>query len=117
MVQILRALSFCHRKGIVHRDIKPENLLLDKSADDAIIKVIDFGTSQFTNGRASLKGRFGTLFYVAPEVLNNNYNFKCDIWSAGVILYILLSGQTPFNGRNNKEVLEKIRCGRFGFHG
>jgi calcium-dependent protein kinase len=99
----------------VHRDIKPENLLLD-SKNDNTIKVIDFGTSaRFESGghKAQLSQQFGTAYYIAPEVLTSEYNEKCDIWSIGVILYILLSGRPPFDGKDDREIVRKVRIGHY----
>jgi calcium-dependent protein kinase len=86
----------------VHRDLKPENLLLDKDEQSPKIKIIDFGTSQHFVTDQSMSQKFGTPYYIAPEVLKKKYNAKCDIWSIGVIMYILLSGYPPFNGANDK---------------
>jgi calcium-dependent protein kinase len=82
----------------VHRDLKPENLLLDMDESKPKIKIIDFGTSQTFSPGEELTQKFGTPYYIAPEVLKKKYNEKCDIWSIGVILYILLCGYPPFNG-------------------
>lgn len=80
---------FCHNRGIVHRDLKPENILFEPSG---LIKIIDFGTSGKFHKDEQLKETYGTAYYIAPEVLKGNYNEKCDIWSIGVIMYILLTG-------------------------
>ena len=90
MQQILSAISYCHDLRIVHRDLKPENLLLENSNPDALLKVIDFGTSSKLRPNRYLKGVIGTVYYMAPEVLTGHYNEKCDVWSCGVIMYILL---------------------------
>jgi len=106
--QILSAVSYLNSKKIVHRDIKPENILLTK---DFNIKLIDFGAGSFyssNNNLKKMKTRVGTSYYVAPEVLKQEYDDKCDIWSCGVILHILLVGYPPFNGSSPKEVLTKI---------
>ncbi len=100
--QVLSAINFCHTRNIVHRDLKPENLLLDKDTDNPKIKIIDFGTSQVFSGDKKMSQKFGTPYYIAPEVLKKSYNEKCDLWSCGVILYILLCGYPPFNGANDK---------------
>jgi calcium-dependent protein kinase len=88
------AVAYCHAKNIVHRDLKPENLLLQSegSDDSAVIKVIDFGTSAKVDPNKKMKKTFGTPYYIAPEVLLASYDRKCDIWSCGVIMYILLCG-------------------------
>lgn len=98
MKQTLSAIVYCHSKNIVHRDLKPENLLFDTKKDNANLKVIDFGTSRKMDSQKKLTKRLGTPYYIAPEVLKKNYDEKCDIWSCGVIMYILLCGYPPFNG-------------------
>ncbi|CAD8074409.1 unnamed protein product [Paramecium primaurelia] len=115
MKQILSAVSYCHQKGIVHRDLKPENILFDQKHSQASIKIIDFGASAKLQNCEKLQKRIGTPFYVAPEVLDANYDEKCDIWSLGVILYILLSGYPPFMGANEQEVLIKVKKGEYSF--
>ena len=116
MVQILQAINYCHSKGIVHRDLKPENLLLDVKGPKGILKVIDFGASTVYSGEGHLNARLGTCYYIAPEVLNRSYTEKCDIWSCGVILYIMLSGHPPFYGKDDKEILSKVQRGNFSFN-
>ena len=118
--QIISAVSYCHKKGICHRDLKPENLLLANSTDDSPLKIIDFGLSNNfkddnTGKDKKMTSKVGTAYYVAPEVLEGNYNEKCDVWSAGVILYILLCGDPPFNGPNDDEIYKKILGRKFLF--
>ena len=115
--QIMSAIEYCHNNGICHRDLKPENLLYlnEGSEEDNPIKVIDFGLSQVISPDKKLKTKVGTAYYVSPEILRGSYTEKCDIWSAGVILYILLSGEPPFNGPNNKIIYEKISKIEFSF--
>lgn len=115
--QILSAIAYCHANSIVHRDIKPENLLLDSDSHKATLKVIDFGTSTLSEPSERLSKRFGTAYYIAPEVLERNYDNKCDIWSIGVILFILLSGSPPFSGRNDREILDNVRRGEYSMRG
>lgn len=101
---------YCHKMGIVHRDLKPENILFDSNRPDACLKIIDFGASaKLSTDGINLSKRVGTPFYVAPEVLAANYNEKCDIWSMGVILYILICGYPPFFGTTQGEILQKVR--------
>ena len=95
---LLSAIVYCHKYNIVHRDLKPENLLYESSKKDANLKVIDWGTSKIADPNEVMKQKFGTPYYIAPEVLEGNYTEKCDIWSLGVILYIMLCGYPPFNG-------------------
>lgn len=114
MHQLLDFISFCHSKDIMHRDLKPENLLLeDRDEEHPRIKVIDFGTAEFCKPGQKLTARFGTPHYVAPEVLLRNYDKSADIWSAGVILYILLSGYPPFKGRSDTVTLENVKLGQY----
>lgn len=91
MLQILSAVAYCHKRHIVHRDLKPENLLLTSNKPDSLLKVIDFGTSSKLQPRYLLSSIKGTIRYMAPEVLNEEYDEKCDVWSCGVVLYALLS--------------------------
>ena len=105
MKQVFSAVAYCHAKNIVHRDLKPENILLEGSGDKALIKVIDFGTSQVFDPNKKMKQTYGTPYYIAPEVLKGSYDSKCDIWSCGVILYILLTGRPPFDGKSDDEIL------------
>ncbi|CAD5219334.1 unnamed protein product [Bursaphelenchus okinawaensis] len=106
--QLVQAISFCHSQGFAHRDLKPENLLLK---DDLRLKVIDFGLSSRT-GRL-LSTYCGSLAYAAPEVLANcPYDGKMsDIWSMGVLLYILVSGSCPFQMENQDTAIKQIKNG------
>ncbi len=115
--QVMSAIEYCHNNGICHRDLKPENLLyLKQGAEkDNTIKVIDFGLSQIISPEKKLKTKVGTAYYVAPEILQGNYTEKCDIWSAGVILYIFLSGDPPFNGPSDAVIYGKIAEMKFNF--
>ena len=114
--QVMSSIEYCHNYGICHRDLKPENLLYlnDGNEKNNPIKVIDFGLSQIFINRP-LTTKVGTAYYVAPEILKGKYTEKCDIWSAGVILYIFLSGDPPFNGRNDNEIYNKIAQMKFSY--
>ena len=118
MKQLFSAMAYCHEKGIIHRDLKPENILIEsseeKNKDFFHIKIIDFGTCEILK-KSKLTEQIGTSFYIAPEVLRNGYNEKCDLWSCGIILYILLCGSPPFYGKNEKEIFAKILNGNFSF--
>jgi calcium-dependent protein kinase len=112
--QVLSAVSYCHQKQLVHCDIKPENIVYQDQVSD-VIKLIDFGNCAFvTNGK--LKNKFGTVYYIAPEVLEGSYDQKCDIWSCGVLLYILLSGKPPFGGQTDQDILKKVEKGEYSFN-
>ncbi len=113
--QVLSCVNYCHKNNIVHRDLKPENILLEQNKEFDQIKIIDFGTSLVYDPSKPLDEKLGTPYYIAPEVLNKSYNSKCDIWSVGVITYILLSGQPPFNGESDKDIMKKVRIGKFNF--
>ena len=115
--QLLSAIAYCHERGIAHRDLKPENILLETSnKDKPEIKVIDFGTAQAFNPSSTFKGTIGTAYYIAPEVFTKSYDQKCDIWSCGVILYILLSGIPPFNGKTDEDIIKAVKKGTFSFY-
>jgi calcium/calmodulin-dependent protein kinase I len=114
---ICEAIKYCHDKGIAHRDLKPENLLLTSEMDDASIKVADFGFAIKDASRTSLTTQCGTPGYVAPEILRNEpYGKAVDMWSIGVITYILLGGYPPFHDDNQKALFRKIKKGDFEFH-
>ena len=94
MKKLIRAVNHCHATGVVHRDIKPENIMYGR---DGEIKLIDFGLSKRVQDKFTwLNTVAGTPFYMAPEVLDGEYNSKCDIWSLGVLMYVLLCGYLPF---------------------
>ncbi|KAL3334024.1 hypothetical protein AABB24_030675 [Solanum stoloniferum] len=108
--QLINAVDFCHSRGVYHRDLKPENLLLD---DDENLKISDFGLSALVESKHQdglLHTTCGTPAYVAPEVINRRgYDgTKADIWSCGVVLYVLLAGYLPFQDSNLMEMYRKI---------
>ena len=113
--QILGCINYCHQNNIVHRDLKPENVLLEQNREFDQIKIIDFGTSLVFDESKKLDEKLGTPYYIAPEVLAKNYGSKCDIWSCGVITYIVLSGIPPFNGASDQEIMKKVKVGKFSF--
>ena len=118
MMQVMSAISYCHNIGICHRDIKPENILFlkEKNTNERNpVKIIDFGLSQVISTEHKLTSRVGTAYYVAPEILHGKYNEKCDVWSAGVILFILISGNPPFNGPNDNAIYKAIDKGDYSF--
>ena len=107
--QILEAVNYLHHHGICHRDLKPENILLSSMSDNFQLKLIDFGLSKVLKTMNSLmKDKVGTLYYMAPEVLQGKYTLKCDVWSCGVILFIMLCGCPPFYSKEEKTLKEKI---------
>jgi len=114
---ILDAIRYCHdEKGIVHRDLKPENFLFLTEAEDAPVKIIDFGLSRHDDADLGImQTKVGTPYYVAPEVLRREYTNSCDIWSIGVITYILLCGYPPFYGDSDTQIFESVRVGKFDF--
>ena len=127
--QIVTAISYCHNQGIVHRDLKMENVLFSTNQKNAHIKIIDFGLSQCVEkkklvqvltgknyGNITMKAPVGTPHYISPEVLNGKYNQKCDIWSAGVILFTMLGGYFPFDGETDNQVYKAIKSKKYNFY-
>jgi serine/threonine protein kinase len=137
---LLKAVKFLHAQGVAHRDLKPQNLLLTVSCadivgdtlfrppigspfsspqskdDDASIKIADFGFSRRVHTPHSLTTRCGTPTYVAPEILKNiPHDTKADMWSVGVIIYVLLVGYPPFMEDKQQDLFRKIRCGEYEF--
>ena len=117
MEQLISAVNFLHTNGIIHRDLKPENIILEnpiKEGQEVFnIKLIDFGTSKIYQNKDHTKKRnfqecIGSSYYMSPEVLGESYNEKCDCWSLGVILYMLLSGTPPFNGEGDEGIYNSI---------
>jgi hypothetical protein len=108
MVQILRVVSFCHLQGVVHRDLKPENFLFTSKDEDSQLKAIDFGLSDFVKPDEKLNDIVGSAYYVAPEVLHRSYSTEADVWSIGVIAYILLCGSRPFWARTESGIFRAV---------
>ena len=139
----MHAINYMHKNKICHRDLKPENFLFKTKEKDSQIKVIDFGLSKvfgedlfkinetvekqtlfkISKGKRKRKGgkdvlmntRAGTPYYIAPEVIAGEYNESCDIWSVGVILYVLLCGYPPFYGDNDNDIMHSVRVGKYDF--
>ncbi|KAL0382468.1 UNVERIFIED_CONTAM: CDPK-related kinase [Sesamum calycinum] len=108
VVQMLSVVAFCHLQGVVHRDLKPENFLFATKDEDAPMKVIDFGLSDFIRPDQRLNDIVGSAYYVAPEVLHRSYSSEADIWSIGVITYILLCGSRPFWARTESGIFRSV---------
>jgi len=114
---LLEAICYCHKNNVAHRDLKPENLLLVSPTDDYKVKIADFGFAKRVRRPNSLITQCGTPGYVAPEILEGRrYDTKADMWSVGVILYILLGGYPPFIENNQRMLFRKIRKGQYEFH-
>ena len=112
MYSILDALDYCHNLNIIHRDLKPENFLFRDKTDESDLVIIDFGLSRFgpQDEGEFMKTRVGTPYYIAPEVLGKHYTKACDLWSVGVIMYILLSGVPPFYGETDQAIFDMIKA-------
>jgi hypothetical protein len=128
--EVLDAVSYMHERGIVHRDIKAENVLFVTKDADSPIRVIDFGLAvdgRIPSERGTMEGEggvdasdtmtdaVGSPYYVAPEVLRGRYGMSCDVWSVGVLAYVLLCGYPPFNGVNRTDVYRSVLAGRYRF--
>ncbi|XP_026660993.1 CDPK-related kinase 3-like isoform X2 [Phoenix dactylifera] len=108
VMQILSVVSYCHLQGVVHRDLKPENFLFTTRDENALMKIIDFGLSDFNRPDERLNDIVGSAYYVAPEVLHRAYSMEADIWSIGVITYILLCGSRPFWARTESGIFRAV---------
>ena len=113
--QVFSGLWYLHDNKILHRDIKLENIMISKKEEDNTtgeelfwVKIIDFGTAKIFEKNKKEKDVVGSSYYIAPEVLQQNYNEKCDTWSVGVILYMMLVGRAPFDGKDDEEIIMKI---------
>jgi calcium-dependent protein kinase len=115
MKQILSAVCYSHENNVVHRDLKPENILLDDKSKERLLKIIDWGGARYFQKDKKMTTLSGTPYYIAPEVLCEIYDEKCDVWSCGVILYILLCGYPPFNGESDADIMKSVKKGIFDF--
>jgi serine/threonine protein kinase len=116
--QILEAIHYLHERGIVHRDLKPENIMLTSEESEDNVKIGDFGLSKFAVPEEIMKLPCGTLAYVAPEVLNmKGYGKEVDLWSVGVILFVLIRGRLPFDSKVRGEVIAKTLAGNLPIEG
>mmetsp|Transcript_11989 Transcript_11989/g.28678 ORF Transcript_11989/g.28678 Transcript_11989/m.28678 type:complete len:466 (+) Transcript_11989:259-1656(+) len=116
--RLFEAIFYCHKKRIVHRDIKPENILLESKYDDTKIKLADFGCAKEILEDTLLVTMCGTPQYVAPEIYmqRSGYDEKCDLWSAAVVVYLLLAGYVPFDSSEPMEVHKIVCAGEYEFH-
>ncbi|PWZ12988.1 hypothetical protein Zm00014a_038068 [Zea mays] len=105
---VVNVVNICHFMGVMHRDLKPENFLLATKEENAMLKATDFGLSVFIEEGKMYRDIVGSAYYVAPEVLRRSYGKEIDVWSAGVILYILLSGVPPFWAETEKGIFDAI---------
>ncbi|PQQ07465.1 phosphoenolpyruvate carboxylase kinase 1-like [Prunus yedoensis var. nudiflora] len=106
MAQLMLAVAHCHRLGVAHRDIKPDNILFD---DRDRLRLADFGSAETFGDGETMSGLVGTPYYVAPElVAGREYGEKVDVWSSGVVLYIMLAGFPPFYGETAAEIFEAV---------
>ena len=114
---LIQAIEQLHARRLAHRDLKPENLLLRDFLDDSSILVADFGFASYVP-EEGLKTRCGTPAFVGPEVLapNCRYDERCDMWSVGCLLYMLIAGYPPFQDQNHKGLFKKVRGADYVFH-
>jgi len=124
LTQVISAVNYMHKNELIHMDLKPENILFLTPIENNV-KLIDFQMTQSTKGTGNVKmfGRplpsaqlgkaFGTSYYVAPEVIDKDYNEKCDMWSIGCILYAMVTGCAPFEGNEDSEILAKVKRGKY----
>ena len=105
------ALFYLHSYGIIHRDIKPENILMVDKSESSDVKIVDFGLAKMIGPSQLCIDAYGTLGYVAPEVLSEKpYAKAADIWSLGVIAYLMLIGALPFDSKDDHELTRYFRC-------
>lgn len=110
--QMLRAIGYLHSRNVVHRDLKLENFLYEKNTDDSQVKLIDFGFARLWDPSSLMMSSCGSIAYLSPDVLTGNgYTNKCDMWSVGVIMWMLLVGYPPFHG-DQKIMVSKIKVGK-----
>ncbi|EFJ07310.1 calcium dependent protein kinase 34 [Selaginella moellendorffii] len=114
---IVKVVHTCHSHGVIHRDLKPENFLLANKREDAPVKATDFGLSVFFRSGQVFREIVGSAYYVAPEVLKKSYGPEADVWSAGVILYVLLAGVPPFWAETEQGIFEAVLRGHLDLNG
>lgn len=118
--EMLSALAYCHSKNVVHRDLKPENFVFDDPSKDSLMRLIDFGCAKQVQDEEIVTDNAGSPYYVAPEVLRKDARTgriwkSADMWSIGVIIYLLVTGFPPFNGETTTEIFQSILAGRLRF--
>eukprot|EP00953_Heterococcus_sp_UTEX-ZZ885_P012677 7266-Heterococcus_DN1.PRE.2 len=113
--KMLKAITHCHKHSICHRDLKAENWVFESTAADAELKLIDFGLSRHFSADEVMHVPVGTPYSIAPEVLNGSYTSACDLWSLGVLTYMLLTGKAPFDGQDDYEVLEAVKAAQWSW--
>ena len=115
MNQVLKIVKYCHSMNVIHRDLKPENIMIESREQNRCIqiKIIDFGTAKIFEKGQPENRYVGSSYYIAPEVIQRKYTEKCDLWSCGVILYILLTGRAPFEGDDDDEIIQSVRKGKY----
>lgn len=117
--RMIQALAYCHKASIVHRDLKPENYVFETTAPDSEMKLIDFGCAKYVEDDKIYRDMAGTPYYIAPEVLDNNFNRNgkvlkaADMWSCGVIIYIMVTGTPPFNGPDDRSIMRAVSRGHY----
>jgi serine/threonine protein kinase len=120
--QILKTLKYLHSKGICHRDLKPENIMINprtlhvKIIGNLMLLCIDFGLATFFKKDKPLTSRVGSPYYIAPEVLKAKYNKESDVWSVGIIAYVMLTGGLPFTSDSLADILEEIQHKKLKFY-
>ncbi|KAF3788631.1 Calcium-dependent protein kinase 1 [Nymphaea thermarum] len=112
---IVGVVEACHSLGVMHRDLKPENFLFVDKREESSLKTIDFGLSMFFKPGETFSDVVGSPYYVAPEVLRKHYGPEADVWSAGVIIYILLSGVPPFWAETEQGIFDQVLHGDLDF--
>jgi calcium-dependent protein kinase len=115
VAKLVGAINYLHTQKIMHCDLKFENIMLEDESEDAQIKVIDFGLSRKFRKGQRLRGRVGTTYTMSPEVFRKEYDKQADMWSIGVIAFMLLSGEKPFWGENTEHVREQVMNADYNF--
>jgi len=117
MNQVFRGVFYMHTSQICHRDLKPENLMIsrDEEIDVGTVKILDFGHARVFQKGVMMTTKCGAVYYVSPQILAGRYDQATDMWTIGVLLYILICGYPPFAGGNDAEILSKVRLGNYTF--